>query len=342
MSANASPSSYTLADAARVTLWFAPQRHPTELSDVGRRIDEARSGILFALGPRGRSDPLVERIEARARALYVTGISRSTEGMRVSVCHHATKFVVNAERPPEDVLKIAGLKISPSNLPVGSRLIVIDPFGDDPVVITGSHTLSVGASRKNDEDLLIICGNRALAEQCAVHIKGLVAHYMFRVRSASSPTPVRLSPNGNWQSRFRGGEAAKEIAFWMNTLSAANSVSPSAGLSSIPKKQVSKTSATRKTKKSTERTKGPVAINTIKKGTRKRAKSLKTSAAKKGRKPAQSTRKTAPKRKAAPKRSTAPKPKAARKLKAARKPKAARKLKAARKPKAARKRNRKR
>jgi hypothetical protein len=191
--ANATMGSYALADRTPVSLWFAPQREAAELADVEARLAAARTAILFALGPRSPKDAVLRRIRARASELYVTGIARSLEGKRVNVYRHGTEVVVNPERPPSDTFEAAGLKLGPASLPVGSRLIVIDPFGDDPVVITGSHTLSIGASRGNDEDLLIIRGHRALAVQCAVHIKALVDHFAFRARIRAATARAMLS-----------------------------------------------------------------------------------------------------------------------------------------------------
>jgi len=58
-------------------------------------------------------------------------------------------------------------------------MIVIDPF-TNPTVITGSHSFSASASIKNDENLLIVQGNRALAERYAVNIMATYQHYRWR------------------------------------------------------------------------------------------------------------------------------------------------------------------
>jgi len=57
---------------------------------------------------------------------------------------------------------------------------VIDPRLDDCHVILGSHNLGFKASYSNDENMLIISGNRALAEAYAVHILDVYDHYRFR------------------------------------------------------------------------------------------------------------------------------------------------------------------
>ena len=46
---------------------------------------------------------------------------------------------------------------------IHSKVIVLDPFGDNPVVMTGSHNLGYKASHENDDNLVIVAGNAPLA-----------------------------------------------------------------------------------------------------------------------------------------------------------------------------------
>ena len=64
---------------------------------------------------------------------------------------------------------------------VVDKIVVIDPlYPDDCVVVTGSHNLGFKASYANDENLLVIRGNRALAVAYMVHILDVYDHYKFR------------------------------------------------------------------------------------------------------------------------------------------------------------------
>jgi phosphatidylserine/phosphatidylglycerophosphate/cardiolipin synthase-like enzyme len=63
---------------------------------------------------------------------------------------------------------------------IHSKVLLIDPFGDDPVVVTGSHNLSTSASQKNDENFVIVRGDRVLAEAYAVNIQSAWRHYAAR------------------------------------------------------------------------------------------------------------------------------------------------------------------
>jgi phosphatidylserine/phosphatidylglycerophosphate/cardiolipin synthase-like enzyme len=63
---------------------------------------------------------------------------------------------------------------------VHSKVVVIDPFGRHPVVMTGSLNMGPKASAVNDENLLIIEGNGALASQYATKIMEIYNQYQWR------------------------------------------------------------------------------------------------------------------------------------------------------------------
>lgn len=64
---------------------------------------------------------------------------------------------------------------------IHDKIVVIDPLSDtDCTVIFGSHNLGYKASYANDENLVIVRGNRALAEAYAVHVIDVWEHYRFR------------------------------------------------------------------------------------------------------------------------------------------------------------------
>jgi hypothetical protein len=69
---------------------------------------------------------------------------------------------------------------------IHSKVLVVDPFGKDPVVVTGSHNFSNAASQSNDENFIVIRGDRALAEAYAVNVESAWRHYAYR---AGNPHP---------------------------------------------------------------------------------------------------------------------------------------------------------
>jgi hypothetical protein len=96
---------------------------------------------------------------------------------------------------------------------VHSKVIVVDPFSDQCAVITGSHNFSVSASEKNDENLVIVRGNKKLAQAYALHINGVYDHYSWRAFLGSGGDPDQIyKPLDGWKP---GGSRAQELDFWM-------------------------------------------------------------------------------------------------------------------------------
>ena len=63
---------------------------------------------------------------------------------------------------------------------IHDKILVIDPFTDDSVVITGSHNLGYKASYSNDENMLIIRDDRSVASAYAAHVLDVYEHYRWR------------------------------------------------------------------------------------------------------------------------------------------------------------------
>jgi phosphatidylserine/phosphatidylglycerophosphate/cardiolipin synthase-like enzyme len=64
---------------------------------------------------------------------------------------------------------------------IHSKVLVVDPFTDKAVVVTGSHNFSQSASTNNDENFIVIRGDQRLAEAYAVNIDSAWRHYAYRV-----------------------------------------------------------------------------------------------------------------------------------------------------------------
>src|SRR5207237_10145544 len=119
------------------------------------------------------------------------------------------------------------LKMPTAHATVHSKTIVLDPFGDHPVVMTGAHNLGPKASSQNDDNLVIIENAPALAAAYAVNIMGVYDTYRFRFRRAQAqqagaaggggahPAWPGLQKADTWQDDYFTGAKARELAFWL-------------------------------------------------------------------------------------------------------------------------------
>jgi phosphatidylserine/phosphatidylglycerophosphate/cardiolipin synthase-like enzyme len=97
---------------------------------------------------------------------------------------------------------------------IHSKVIVIDPFSPDPTVITGSHNFSASTSSKNDENFIVVHGDRALAESYAVNVIAAWQHYRWRAYLTNADKPFDgLKDDDAWMAPMLAANR-RELQFW--------------------------------------------------------------------------------------------------------------------------------
>jgi phosphatidylserine/phosphatidylglycerophosphate/cardiolipin synthase-like enzyme len=118
---------------------------------------------------------------------------------------------------------------------IHSKVIVLDPFGANPVVMTGSHNLGFKASNANDDNLVIIQGNSPLAAAYAINIIAIYQAYRWNSYVEAHRQDPRswhgLVDNDQWQSSYLTGDRLNELKFWGGD--GAGAAAPGATISSV-------------------------------------------------------------------------------------------------------------
>lgn len=89
-----------------------------------------------------------------------------------------------------------------------TKLMLIDPLGNDPIVITGSANFSDASTTDNDENMLVIRGDTRVADVYIGEFMRLWRHHNFRyivtTVDAASGEPVHnyLRPDDDWVPNF--------------------------------------------------------------------------------------------------------------------------------------------
>ena len=102
---------------------------------------------------------------------------------------------------------------------IHSKVVVLDPFGENPVLMTGSHNLGFKASSQNDDNLVIVEGNGPLAVAYAINIIAIFQNYRWNnyVEMHRKDPKVwhGLVDNDQWQDSHLAGSELAELKFWM-------------------------------------------------------------------------------------------------------------------------------
>jgi phosphatidylserine/phosphatidylglycerophosphate/cardiolipin synthase-like enzyme len=176
------------ADKAILFLTFLPGRSGVNnvIGEAARLADKAASIAdkgVFVMGAISDPTALPNFVAPKKGAPKPKGIKLPPpaiwwpkgEDSRIAMVRAAAVRIPFGNLRPE--LLTAGHAI------IHDKIIVIDPLDKERcTVITGSHNLGYKASYCNDENLLIIQGNRDLAISYAVHVIDLYDHYVMRAR----------------------------------------------------------------------------------------------------------------------------------------------------------------
>lgn len=233
--ANTKPRERKLG-GTKARLWFTPTVGRVDLEEARKVILAAKQAILFLMFNPGPRDTLLNGIidaarkKAAGRRLYIHGaINQDPSTAKNPVKLFDESNWANADY--EVVLPAAideatrffrrELKKLPQTFAmVHSKVVLVDPLGDHPVVLTGSHNLGPKASGTNDENLLIIRDAPGLAGAYAANIMAVYNQYRWRFRRQAQPKSKRwkgLKDNDTWQRGYLkpGSRALREINFWV-------------------------------------------------------------------------------------------------------------------------------
>lgn len=199
----------TNANGTPLKVWFSPNTKqktkpaknpatPVDMKEVFDRIGKANDCVLFLLfnpgtpsivdeikkvaAKRPKGKPLFVRgaiSDAKTAASAATNIFSSDVLKKPDKYYEARITGVAAIPGPFGYFEKELLKVGFAT--IHDKIVVIDPFGKRPTVITGSHNLGYAASYKNDENMLIM-EDQAIAAAYATHVLDVVNHFKWRYK----------------------------------------------------------------------------------------------------------------------------------------------------------------
>ena len=217
---------------------------PVDMKDLSSRVNAAKQAILFLAFIPGT--PSITEFAAAAQKakkdLFVRGCVTSPDAagnFRYDLTGTSPpKTAKGQKKPPakQDPRVIAVTALNLDKLPSGwkpellkagfaiihDKIVVIDPFDDDNcAVVTGSHNLGYQASYNNDENLVMIKGNKKLAMAYATHVLDVYDHFAWRwsIRNGDQGVDATLKSTPdewlNWYFDNNGDIKVAQLKFWM-------------------------------------------------------------------------------------------------------------------------------
>jgi phosphatidylserine/phosphatidylglycerophosphate/cardiolipin synthase-like enzyme len=225
----------------RASVRFTRDRQRVDLGELGEIVRGTNEGLLFLMFIPGGSGVLADvlKLAADKPSLLVRGVvSQLPDGRQDEKTGTTTTLRTRLVGAPGALAKPQTYNVvQPQGMPhpaagwavettrnqflgeighaiIHSKVLVVDPFSDDPTVVTGSHNFSISASGENDENFIVVRGDRALAEAYAVNVDSAWRHYAGR---AGRPYP-RL--RGVDYLRALWTDQRREARFWKLTAEA--------------------------------------------------------------------------------------------------------------------------
>jgi phosphatidylserine/phosphatidylglycerophosphate/cardiolipin synthase-like enzyme len=160
---------------------FSPRTGQTDLAEFVNIITAADKDILFATAFALPDRILDALLGAPNDAVLRFGIQNTASRITGYHADRTAEFTTPALLTTglEGWVK-EGLRGQRGNLLVHTKAIVANFTTDAPVVVSGSHNLSVPASNGNDENYLIMRGDTELADRYGIEILRFYEHYRFR------------------------------------------------------------------------------------------------------------------------------------------------------------------
>jgi phosphatidylserine/phosphatidylglycerophosphate/cardiolipin synthase-like enzyme len=240
------PAVHSLNGSA-IKAWNVPCLKYADLNDAKKYIDGAKQGVIYLMFNPGKGDgkkkakALIQDILALdPNKIFIQGVLNQDPGGKKDPIIQLT----HKGQPLEPVSLPA---ILPKNLQsagrnwfkstfmynmvmIHSKIVVIDPLGKNPVVMTGSHNMGPKASASNDDNMIIIEGASGLATEFAVYIMNVYGHYkwMFNeylrthgataAQQKASPQYDGNQDNDTWQAAYFKGANLQQMEFWLGKI----------------------------------------------------------------------------------------------------------------------------
>jgi phosphatidylserine/phosphatidylglycerophosphate/cardiolipin synthase-like enzyme len=212
--AGLTPVSILLPGEHKVMPVFSPQSNDVMLHLYAKICEDAKMLMVsapFALSPIILTT-ISEKKDDVLRFLLLDKIGSLGKGEMVHVI----------EGDPNDSIAVATTISSPlhdfqgkllegkesfhhAGIHIHSKIILVDPLGSDPIIVTGSANFSNNSTEVNDSNSLILRGFTSVADIYATEFMRMFEHYHFRAKAAAAADKskaITLIEDDSWSDEY--------------------------------------------------------------------------------------------------------------------------------------------
>lgn len=238
---------FKLNGDSTVSVWYSPNasglvksvkkgapapKTPIDMSDVYKILSGAKQSILFLAFMPGKANSEgsfhflkeLANVATKKPGLFVRGavsdpdLTKEFDFKVLSTGPNENAMISSPQGIFKDFDKWRTEIYKYGHAIIHDKTIVVDPFSKNCAVITGSHNLGYRASSNNDENMLIIRGDQAVAQSYTAHIMDIFEHYRARwitYNKKKNDYDPRKDPK--WQDRYfePWRPAFAERLFWI-------------------------------------------------------------------------------------------------------------------------------
>jgi len=202
------------------TVLFSPRKNLDALEWYANLAKSARDG-LFMTFAFGMNDVFKDVYRTSCAPFRLALLEKKTRSMADGPERQAEEQAIqNLRNMPENIFAIGTFirtnaidgwvkeRLTGLNSHVRfihNKFMLVDPLGDDPVVVAGSANFSDNSTRRNDENMIISRGNTRVADIYLGEFMRLYSHHAFREslqwRDPKDP-PKKLRTDDWWSNYF--------------------------------------------------------------------------------------------------------------------------------------------
>ena len=158
--------------------FFSPIKKKDILETSCELINSAKSIVMIS-APFGVDITMLEALNANSDSIIEYGLVNSTAKKKIKKLHRKNTRFFTPKRLKTYMGRNWDAKAFGAHK-IHAKTIVIDPWGDNPKVLIGSANFSKASCSDNDENTLLIVGNKRLASVIATEFMRMYDHYKSR------------------------------------------------------------------------------------------------------------------------------------------------------------------